>query len=312
MSKKAPPPEPPIEQYRFGRLSAKKSLPVAWHEIRPAIRLARPHAGTLNFRARIIFDYLLFYVQDGGATWHIRGKDVEIGKRHLMIIPPFEPHYSVTGEDRSCDHIAIHFDWRPQFPSNRTGDLRRTPYRIVLPEGLSLPTFQVLTPYDVVPGLIDKITALWQAGSSLSRLHADALLFELLATLLKRTKSQPGEPATRHAVADRARIEASIAGMERELSRPLNVSKLAEISGLSPSRYSHLFRQVTGRSPMEYLASLRILRAKELLEDFRLSIKEVAARCGFDDPYYFSKVFSRQDGMPPSQYRETLLRVARS
>ncbi len=61
---------------------------------------------------------------------------------------------------------------------------------------------------------------------------------------------------------------------------------------------------------MEFLTFLRIQRAKVLLEDWKLSVKEVAALCGFDDPYHFSKVFSRLDGMSPLQFRETMLRPA--
>jgi AraC-like DNA-binding protein len=58
---------------------------------------------------------------------------------------------------------------------------------------------------------------------------------------------------------------------------------------------------------MEYLRRVRVRRARSLLGDVDLSIKEVARRVGFDDPYHFSKVFHKVDGLPPTLYREALL-----
>jgi transcriptional regulator GlxA family with amidase domain len=58
---------------------------------------------------------------------------------------------------------------------------------------------------------------------------------------------------------------------------------------------------------MDYLRRVRVQQARVLLGDVDLSIKEIARRVGFDDPYHFSKVFHRIDGLPPTLYREALL-----
>ena len=63
---------------------------------------------------------------------------------------------------------------------------------------------------------------------------------------------------------------------------------------------------------MEYLRRVRVQQARVLLEDVDLSIKEIARRVGFEDPFHFSKVFHRIDGLPPSLYREALLAGAPS
>ena len=82
---------------------------------------------------------------------------------------------------------------------------------------------------------------------------------------------------------------------------------LARAAGLSPSHFTRLFRLWTGLPPGEYLLRKRVEQACKLLGDPTLSIKEVAARSGFDDPYYFSKVFRRVDGLTPTLFREALL-----
>ena len=58
-----------------------------------------------------------------------------------------------------------------------------------------------------------------------------------------------------------------------------------------------------GLSPMEYLASRRVAQARILLFSTTLSIKEIAFRCGFSDPYYFTKVFTKRTGLCPTRYR---------
>ena len=68
-----------------------------------------------------------------------------------------------------------------------------------------------------------------------------------------------------------------------------------------------MFNEWTGYSPIEYLRRLRVERARQLLADVDLSIKEIAQRCGFDDAYHFSKTFRQIDGLPPTKYRESLL-----
>ncbi|HLL88337.1 MAG TPA: helix-turn-helix transcriptional regulator, partial [Tepidisphaeraceae bacterium] len=74
-----------------------------------------------------------------------------------------------------------------------------------------------------------------------------------------------------------------------------------------PSRFTALFRAHTGTSPMGYVRKVRVDHARRLLADVDLSIKEVAARVGFDDAFHFSKVFRAVDGLAPTRYREALL-----
>ncbi|RYX80566.1 AraC family transcriptional regulator, partial [bacterium] len=63
-----------------------------------------------------------------------------------------------------------------------------------------------------------------------------------------------------------------------------------------------MFRAVLDTSPLEIQTSARIRRAQELLRYGELSTREVAARCGFDDPSHFSRVFKRQTNLSPREW----------
>ncbi len=81
------------------------------------------------------------------------------------------------------------------------------------------------------------------------------------------------------------------------------IDELAEEIGLSRSRFYQVFKECTGLSPYQYHLQLRMSRAKALLRDSALLIKQIAAMLLFDDVYQFSKVFKKKTGASPSQYR---------
>ncbi len=84
----------------------------------------------------------------------------------------------------------------------------------------------------------------------------------------------------------------------------LSIHNYAQMCYLSDSRFSHLFRDVTGTTPHKYILKLRIDNAKNLLATSNLAISEVAVCVGFSDPYHFSRVFSKNVGISPKQYKQ--------
>jgi AraC family transcriptional regulator len=91
--------------------------------------------------------------------------------------------------------------------------------------------------------------------------------------------------------------------MSANLSRPISLSELAGVCGLSSTHFSRAFREATGKPPHAYLIDLRLKRAVDLLEHTRLSITEIALSCGFDQPQYFATVFRSKFGFTPSLWR---------
>ena len=87
---------------------------------------------------------------------------------------------------------------------------------------------------------------------------------------------------------------------------PISVPLLAELSGMSEVYFRRLFSQVYGTSPVKYINSLRIARAKELILSGFYSISEVSVLCGFHEPGHFIAEFKKATGMTPSAYRDSL------
>ena len=99
------------------------------------------------------------------------------------------------------------------------------------------------------------------------------------------------------------RIGPAIGPMEEAIDREVLVAELAASVSLSPSRFAYLFRRDTGVSPARYLHTLRMERARLLLERTFLTVKEVMAYVGVNDPSHFSRDFRRYHGVPPTGLR---------
>jgi transcriptional regulator GlxA family with amidase domain len=101
------------------------------------------------------------------------------------------------------------------------------------------------------------------------------------------------------------RITRSIEHMLQNLDKPLSVAKLAATANISESHYFAMFKRCTGGAPIDYFIRLRMQKACRLLGTTSMSVKEVAAILGYDDPFYFSRVFKLINRIAPSQYRVT-------
>ena len=96
-------------------------------------------------------------------------------------------------------------------------------------------------------------------------------------------------------------IDRALTLIKSRASGDLPIPELAESCGLSETHFRRLFKAHTGASPQEFMAALRIGRAKEMLGEGR-SIKETAASLGFRDVFYFMRLFKKISGVSPGRF----------
>jgi AraC-like DNA-binding protein len=95
-----------------------------------------------------------------------------------------------------------------------------------------------------------------------------------------------------------------IAYVRGHLADPLSVADLAEQACLSPSAFAHLFRDVSGMSPYQFIKSVRLDRARELLVAGELNVSEVARSVGYSSLSHFINEFKRHFGITPRAYAD--------
>ena len=97
-------------------------------------------------------------------------------------------------------------------------------------------------------------------------------------------------------------VSAVLTYVREHLSEPLTVADMAEQVNLSPSAFAHLFRDITGRSPYQFLKEMRLDRARELLVDGRFAVAKVSKEVGYASVSHFISEFRTRFGVTPRGY----------
>ncbi len=150
---------------------------------------------------------------------------------------------------------------------------------------------------------VERATALLdEMAVSLSRdttparvLAASGVAWHLL-TMLASDRALPAEGTP---------LERAMRYLEERLDSQVQVPELADLVGVSPSHLASLFRGATGGGVLAHHNVLKMAYARTLLDTTSLPIAEIARAVGRDDPFYFSRQFSRVHGMSPRAYRAT-------
>ena len=85
--------------------------------------------------------------------------------------------------------------------------------------------------------------------------------------------------------------------------KEISLDDVSREGNVSPYYFSKLFKEATGDNFIEYLTNIRIDKAKELLDNTDLSMKEICSQVGYQNPNYFSRIFKKNVGVTPTEYK---------
>ncbi len=215
------------------------------------------------------------------GEFHLRYSDRECAVRPgtVCLVPARRP-FRFEGGKPSTHHF-IHF---------MSKKLRQLP---AFREFLALPISHFNRPEEAfgqARGLLEAPVGISSAISS------KLLLLELLRPFLEVFTEEEHQPEE----GEFARI---LDYIDLQLEREIEISQLAGLTRLSRAEFSAEFRRRFGIPPKQYVSSRRIGRAKELLLRTKLTNKEIALKCGYDNEFFFYRIFRKYTGMPPGDYR---------
>jgi AraC-like DNA-binding protein len=94
--------------------------------------------------------------------------------------------------------------------------------------------------------------------------------------------------------------------MQDNIHLQLELDDLAAVAHLSKFHFSSRYKALTGYSPIKHFLHMKIEYACQLLDSSEISVKAIAAELGYEDPLYFSRLFSKTMGMSPRAYRSSV------
>lgn len=101
-------------------------------------------------------------------------------------------------------------------------------------------------------------------------------------------------------------LEPTMTFLHQSINKPLTLKAIADHAGLSISHFSYLFKQQTNYSPMDYFIHLKMQHACTLLTLTDKIVRDIGQAVGYEDPYYFSRIFTKIIGKSPTTFRQQL------
>lgn len=132
-----------------------------------------------------------------------------------------------------------------------------------------------------------------------------ALVTALCVQMAERYATPTARPGQRLPL-NKRQLEGLRALVGSELSGDLSVDRLANELGMSSSYFTKVFREVTGKTPHQWVIEIRLERARWLLKTSPSAISEVASTCGFSDQAHLTRLFKRRFGVTPGRFRRAL------
>jgi AraC-like DNA-binding protein len=229
---------------------------------------------------------ILIYCIEGKGWLEIPAGRFEVSPNHYVIIPANMPHKYGADEDNPWTIYWMHFkgSQSSHFSSLLSRQTRSyVNYTIFLEERIRV---------------FDSMYRNLEGGYSLDNLIYSSVSFQYFLVSLSFA-----DKLTSGLHADKDQVDVSITYMQEHLDKPLTLEELAASVNLSVSHYSSIFRKKTGYSPIIYFNHLKIQRACQYLLFTTLRINEIALKLGIEDPYYFSRLFTKIMGISPMEYR---------
>jgi len=259
---------------------------------------------------RVIYDHELVIIRQGKYVTEIDGERYLCQEGDYLVIPPACQHVSWDAGQVAGIRLCVHFDWTTGYPPMDDLDLHC--FHPGKPDKSRFRLPPCFVPKQILHGRVrdlasagdlhERLESHFLYGSDHHRIRARAMLLELLLDILDTSSCKP-EPKMDRSIESRARgllTRYSHQGLE---TMPSIEDIFADLS----CSYAHIcrcFKKRYGVSPLTYITTLRINRAKHMLRENGSSISEVAQKAGYSDPAYFSRVFRKYVGVSPKQFRQ--------
>ncbi|MDR3709540.1 MAG: AraC family transcriptional regulator [Capsulimonadaceae bacterium] len=279
-----------------------------WRKLTPVVRYANfydaePSGG---FGPRYISDFQILCVQSGAGDAVVDDNLFQIEAGDIVYYGPNERHEVTSSAAAPLRLLGLHFAY---LDDDATGiNATQRPNTSPIPFTFdSAPPTCPLTP----------APPRWLRPRSATALRSriEALVLSRVSCSTSRPIEQRGLlleviEAWRDAILDRLprkaihpAVEAACAAIAHDLAANHAVEPLAAAALLSADHFGKLFKQHTGQSLRHYVRAARLIEARRLLVEGRLNVAEVARAVGYEDAFYFSRIFHDSYGVSPSRFR---------
>ncbi len=277
----------------------------------PLLRLANfydaePGGG---FGPRFIPEYQLIFVQRGSGEAVVDDELYKLGPGDVLYYGPNQQHEVVSSRSQPLRLLGLVWIYDQQdvarlSPGHLTSE---TPFDF--PAGAPSCPLDPPPPTHSTPGIVspmaracESLVLSYISAPNDRAMEKRGLLLVMFEAWAEAIANQPQQTAG--SPLHRRMVERAQKRIVDNLADPPSRAELAKEAWLSSTHFARLFKAHTGLSMRAFINQQRLAEAQRLLVEGTLNVAEVAEAVGFDDPFYFSRVFSQTFGIPPSELRK--------
>ena len=235
---------------------------------------------------RVLPEYQLIYITEGKGTFSAADKtwDVFPGSM-LMILPGIKHMYKPVKE----------IGWQEYWIGFKGSYFNKLAKEGFLSEDK---LFFNIGNYDYITSIFKRIFDEVKSQKTLYQMKACSAVLTLISEILFRSRRQE-QPDFYQQIVEKAKYL-----METNMDGAINIPSIAKQIGISTSRLNEVFKHFSSMTPYQFFIQLKIHKAEELLGEENIPVKEAAWRMGFEDQYYFSRLFKNKTGIAPSDWKK--------
>ena len=239
--------------------------------------------------------YELYYMEEGSCKFFLTDRVYSLQKGDLLLIPPGEYHIAAYDAKGVHDRFNVYFDEEKVGASVRA-------YLPFLQAGCTARHFRIFQEKEEeISRFLYRMLELYRMENEFGDLTISYFFPAFLLFLSKNTVSlesgKGGDPKE-------TALENAVQYVATHYAENITLEDAAKIAGFTPTYFSRKFKQMVGICFRDYLTHIRLKESTRLLRQTKLSVQEIAFRCGFHSSNYFGDTFHQAYGMSPRDYRK--------
>ena len=235
---------------------------------------------------RILPEYQIIYIIKGEGLFSAAGKTWNVIPGSMLMVMPGLKHWYKPVLEKGWHEYWVGFKGSYFDKLAKEGFLSE--------ERL----FFNIGRYDYLISVFHKIFDEVNSLKPLYQMKACSAVLTLITEMISRSRRQE-QPDFYQQIVEKAKYL-----MESNIAGDINIPSIATQIGISTSRLNEIFKQFSSMTPYQYYIQLKIHKAEQILSEENISVKEAAWRMGFEDQYYFSRLFKNKTGIAPSDWKK--------
>ena len=232
-------------------------------------------------------DYQLLYIYEGKAHFYFDGVERIVNKGEMVLFRPYDHQSYFYFPKDKCQSYWVHFTGSEV---DKILDYYQLPNKENIFYSSTSPEYKWL--FEQMIRELQLCRANYQELLTMALRH----IFLLINRYLKESKKS--------GISAYNEVEHAIRYFNEHYKEDINIEEYAKSLHMSACWFNRRFKQVTKVTPLQYIISIRIANAKTLLETKDYNVAETAREVGFTNPLYFTRLFTKNTGVSPSEYKK--------